>query len=219
MGMRQIESMNNILNIIGKYNDYIVPVGPSGDYPIQFETMQGQNIETPNDIMEKMEEAAVNPVCPLELINSYMQQDFATRFSMSSTRFLKLIYARQRICEKMFSRIYTPVYNYEFNENFNVIEIQLPPPVFLLMSNAQQLFDQTSQTADKIIDSELSSEEDEVKSEFKKLYIHNTLSTYIDYDMVAKLLEEAKINVETRKQPAVNDGTNSDTYAGGEEEF
>ena len=31
MGMRQIESMNNILNIVGKYNDYIIPVGPSGE--------------------------------------------------------------------------------------------------------------------------------------------------------------------------------------------
>ena len=37
MGMRQIESMNNILNIVGKYNDYIIPLGPSGDPPIQFE--------------------------------------------------------------------------------------------------------------------------------------------------------------------------------------
>ena len=31
MGMRQIESMNNILNIVGKYNDYIIPLGPSGE--------------------------------------------------------------------------------------------------------------------------------------------------------------------------------------------
>lgn len=30
MGMRQIESMNNILNIVGKYNDYIIPLGQSG---------------------------------------------------------------------------------------------------------------------------------------------------------------------------------------------
>ncbi len=37
MGMRQIESMNNILNIVGKYNDMIIPMGPSGDAPIQFE--------------------------------------------------------------------------------------------------------------------------------------------------------------------------------------
>ena len=53
MGMRQIESMNNILNIVGKYNDYIIPMGQSGDPPIQFEVMQGQDIQTPTEIMDK----------------------------------------------------------------------------------------------------------------------------------------------------------------------
>lgn len=37
MGMRQIESMQNILNIVGKFQDLIIPLGPSGDSPVQFE--------------------------------------------------------------------------------------------------------------------------------------------------------------------------------------
>lgn len=31
MGIREIQSMNNILNIVGKYNDLIIPLGPSGE--------------------------------------------------------------------------------------------------------------------------------------------------------------------------------------------
>ena len=90
MGVRQIESMNNILNIVGKYNDFIIPMGQSGDSPIQFEVMNGQEINTPTDIMEKMEESAVNPIIPYEMLNSIYQQDFAIRFTMSNTRFLKI---------------------------------------------------------------------------------------------------------------------------------
>ena len=78
MGMRQIESMNNILNIVGKYNDYIIPLGPSGDPPIQFEVLQGQDIQTPTEIMDKMEEAAVNTIMPFEFVHATFQQDFAT---------------------------------------------------------------------------------------------------------------------------------------------
>ena len=60
--------------------------------------------------------------------------------------------------------------------------------------------------ADKIIEFELSDAEDEVKSEFKKLYIRNTLGTYIDYTFIDQILETAKVNVESNKPPATEDG-------------
>ena len=207
MGMRQIESMNNILNIVGKYNDYIIPLGPSGDPPIQFEVMQGQQIDTPTDMMDKMEELAVNSTgTPFEMVNSTFQQDFAVRFSMSNTRFLKLVYERQRRTAEIFSLIFTRLYNNEFNEQYSEIKIQLPPPVYLTMTNNQQLLDNVSQMADKLIEFELPDAEDDVKSEFKKLYIRNTLGTYIDYDFVDQIIETAKVNVESNKPPATEDG-------------
>lgn len=208
-GVRQIESMNNILNIVGKYNDYIIPVGQSGDPPIQFEVMQGQDIQTPSEIMEKMEEAAVNTIMPMEFVNSTMQQDFATRFTMSNTRFLKSIYTRQRKTENFFSKIYTKIYNYEFGENNSQIEINLPPPTYLVTTNTSQLFDNIIQMADKINEDELSSESEEVKSEFKKLYVREHLNTYIDFSLVDRLKEVAKVNVEQAKTPAAADGDSS----------
>ena len=210
MGMRQIESMNNILNIVGKYNDMIIPMGPSGDAPIQFEVMQGQQIETPTDIMEKMEEAAVNTIIPFEFVNSTYQQDFATRFTMSNTRFLKTIYTRQRKTEKFFSKIYTKIYNYEFGENIKEIEIILPPPTYLISTNNSQLIDNINQMADKIIESEMDSESDEIKQEWKRLYLRDNLSTYIDFDRVERLVELARLNVEAKKNPAADDGEMAD---------
>lgn len=209
-GIRQIESMNNILNIIGKYNDYIIPMGASGDPPIQFEVMQGQNIETPTDIMEKMEEAAVNTVMPIELVNSSYQQDFAARFTMSNARLLKQSYTAQRKTEAVFSKIYTKIYNYEFGETYPEIEIILPPPTYLVTSNTSQLFDNISQMADKIVEDELSNEDDEVKMEFKKLYIREYLGTYIDFSLIDRLKENAKMNIETNKPVNTQDGADSD---------
>ena len=213
MGMRQIESMNNILNIVGKYNDYIIPLGQSGDAPIQFEVMNGQDIQTPTEIMEKMEEAAVNTIMPLELVNSTFQQDFAIRFTMSNTRFLKSIYNRQRVVQKFISRIYTKVYNYEFNENNSFITVILPPPTYLTMTNTQQLIDNIIQSADKIIELELST--DEVKAEFKRIYVRSHLSTYLDYNSIERILSTAKVNVEADKLPATeeSDSYSDDTYS------
>ena len=35
-----------------RYNDYIIPLGPSGDPPVQFEVMQGQQIDTPKELID-----------------------------------------------------------------------------------------------------------------------------------------------------------------------
>lgn len=219
MGMRQIESMNNILNIVGKYNDYIIPLGQSGDAPIQFEVMNGQDIQTPTDIMEKMEEAAVNATgTPIEMVNSTLQQDFAIRFTMSNTRFLKSIYTRQRITQRFISRIYTKVYNYEYSESNYMIEVMLPPPTYLTFTNTQQLIDNISQSADKIIELDLSAESDEVKMEFKKLYVRAHLATYLDYNFIEKMINTAKVNVEANKTPAAEESENyNGSYDGGDD--
>lgn len=191
--MRFIENKNNIK-----------------DAPVQFETMQGQEINTPTDIMEKMEEAAINTVLPVEFVNSTYQTDFATRFTMSNTRFLKSIYTRQRKVEKIFSKIYTKIYNYEFNENVNKIEVLLPPPTYLTSTNNSQIIDNMTQMADKIIDTELATEDDDVKTEFKKLYIRETLSSYIDYTLVERLRVTARVNVKSAKPPKTENGEDSD---------
>ena len=209
-GVRQIESMNNILNIVGKYNDLIIPLGPSGDPPVSMEVMQGQDINTPTDLMDKMEESAINPIVPFEFVNATMQQDFATRFSMSNTRFLKTIYTRQRKTQKFFSKIYTKIYNYEYGENNRIIQVVLPPPTYLTYSNNQQLIDNITQVADKLLDIELDGEEDEVKQEVKRLYVRDTLSTYIDYERFNNIVEAARVNIAIRKEPATTDGEMSD---------
>lgn len=37
--IRQVENMNNVLNVIGRFNDFVIPMNSSGDAPIQFEVM------------------------------------------------------------------------------------------------------------------------------------------------------------------------------------
>jgi hypothetical protein len=118
---------------------------------------------------------------------------------------LKNIITIQRKTEAFFSKIYTPVYNYEFNDNLPEIKIVLPPPTYLITNNNSQLIDNINQLADKIVDVELVDESDEVKSEFKKLYLRENLGTYINFNLVEKLRVLAKVNVETNKTPSTEE--------------
>ena len=212
LGMRQIESMNNILNIIGKYNDFIIPQGPTGEAPIQFEIMPGQDIQTPTDMMDRLEESAINPILPYEFLNSVLQQDFATRFTMSNYRFLRTIFTRQNKVEIFASAMYTKIYNYEYNEYFSEIAILLPPPTYMVLQNNSQLLDNVQNMAEKISMTYLDRETDEVKAEFNKLYIRDALSSYIDYDKVERFIQVAKLNIKANSEPAANDGEDAEQY-------
>ena len=83
-GIRQMESVNNILNIVGKFNDFVIPVGPSGDSPVSFDILSGQQFDFPTDAMDRLEESAIGPIgVPLEIVNSAMNMDFAIRYTMT----------------------------------------------------------------------------------------------------------------------------------------
>ena len=203
-GIRQMESMNNILNITGKYNDHVIPVGSNGDSPIQFEVMQGQDIQTPTELLDGWKEQAINSTgVPIEFINTAMQVDYAMRFTMSNSKFIRTVYKRQFIVEKHFSEIFTRIYNYEYDDNECLIEIHLPTPSFLAATNTTQLIANAREYAQQIADLEYK-EDGEEKQEFIRLIVRNMLPTYININTVEKLKEKAKINILSTKETENN---------------
>ena len=184
--------MNTIFNVIGKYNDFIIPQNQSGEAPIQMEVMQGQQTDSPTDLMNLLEDMAVSSTdVPLEFVQSVNQVDYATRFTMSNSKFLRKVFKRQSVCQDDFSLIFQKLYNYEYMENEQSIEILLPAPAFLTLTNSQQLIDNTKNFANSLADIELG-DQDDLKPKFVKLYLRNNLGTYINYDLVDKLIDKAK---------------------------
>ena len=47
---------------------------------------------------------------------------------------------------------------------------------------------------------------DELKQEFKRFYLKDNLNTYLDYDRIERLKNEAKVSLETKKPAATEDG-------------
>ena len=201
--VRQIENINNVLNIIGRYNDYVIPVSQGGDSPIQFEVMPGQDIQPPTEIMDKLEESAINSTdVPLDVINARLSMDFATHYTMSNTRFLRKIVKRQAICEesRMYSGILTIVYNLEYDKH-EVLKLVLPMPLFLDVSNTSQIIQNVNDLSNSISETFLADEEDEtVKAIFTKKVKMEYLSTYINIPKMKEYLLESKIEAIIKAQ-------------------
>ena len=191
--IRQIESMANVLNMIGRFNDYVIPRSPSGEDPIDFEVMPGQQVEIKSELMQMLEELAVNATdVPLELIQQRNQPDLATHLTMTNTKFLQKVYNRQSKTQKMFSRIATKIYNYEFNidgNKFEEITVELPPPIFLASTNTTQIIDSVAQMS-QIAGSAFTDEQAEPNknAEFKRQFQQELITSLFPLGMIDKVM-------------------------------
>ena len=161
------------------------------DVPIEFEIMPGQNIEYKTDLMNALEEMAVNGTdVPLELIQARQSLDYAIQLTMTNSKFLRKVYKRQSIVEQFFSVIISRIYNCEYEEN-EFIDISLPAPTFLNMTNINQLMQNSKEYVQNIIDTELSSETDEVKARFMKKMMTYHTCTHINTVLIDKYKSES----------------------------
>ena len=195
-GIRQIRNnLNQVLNIQGRFNDYFVLKSPSGDSPLNTEIMPGQNVELKSELMQLLEEMSINSTnVPLELIQTRMNSmDYAIQLSMSSSKFLRVCFKRQSKANKQYSRLFTKIYNYHYN-NQDVLEFSLPSPTFLAITNSGQFFQNVSDYAMKVC--EILWDGDPQDENGKQLFIKeiqkNVAASYYNKETMHKLLNKAK---------------------------
>lgn len=192
-GLRQIENINNVLNITGAFNDFLIPTNSSNDPPINFEIMQGQQINMPEELMNTLEEMAINSTdVPIELIQARQSMDYAVQYTMTNSKFLRKVYHRQGQFQKFLSEIVTKIYDYEYFEDV-ALDVTLPPPVFLNITNTSQIIQNTSDFANNIVEIRMGAEPDEkVKAIFGKKVKEHYLGSYLDTSIIDKLEEQAR---------------------------
>ena len=199
--MRQLESMKNVLNILGRFNDFVIPTDNSGNAPVQFEVMQGQQIDPQTDLMEKLQSMAVNSTdVPFEIVQARQSMDYAIQASMSNSRFLKKIYNRQTVANRFLSSIMTKLYRGEFNNPTAVIKVNLPTPMFLNLTNTNQII----QNANDVAQAAMEAFSDDLDDNAKQIFFNNLkgkmLESYIDMEMIMRVKEATKIEYAANQQ-------------------
>lgn len=210
-GIRNFQSINNVLNITGRFNDYVIPTNASGDPPIQFEVMPGQDIQTPTELMDSLEEMAINATgIPIEIIQSRQSVDYAMQLTMSSSKVLRWCYKRQEIFQDDLSALITSIYNYEYNETVE-IKVTLPPPSFINVTNTNQLVDNTRNFVQSIVEVELANEEDDrLKNKYISALFNHYLGTHLDTSAHNSILERCKIELKKENDESHSNNAGSD---------
>lgn len=218
----QIESMNSILGIIGKYNDFVIPVSQSGDYPVQMEVMQGQDINPQTEFLEKLEELTINATgFPLEYINARDTVDFASQLTMTNTKVMRMVFKYQSKMEKNLSSIMTFIYNNEYEVNdkkeesrWITVNCILPAPVTLSINNLNQLIEIVSQQAEQLSMLEYPDENDEnitiKRNIYKQKYVKYKLGTYLKQNELSLIKAQSDAEFEIHYKKSNN--TSEESY-------
>lgn len=201
MGLRELTSIKSMFNIIGRHNDHIIPIGASGDSPINFEVMQGQDIDIKQELLDIFEQMAINSTdVPYEYIQSRQTVDYAVRLTMSNGKFLRKTFKRQARCEILFGSIITKIYNSEYGEN-DTLEVELPPPAFLNLLNTNTMIQNINDTVTHIVEMEMTGEQDEsVQNIFIRKLKRHYLGGYLDLRNIESLKEESYMEASIEKQ-------------------
>ena len=212
-GIRQLESINNVLNITGRFNDYIIPRGSDGSSPIEAEVLQGQQIEIKTELLNLLEESAINSTgVPIDVIQLRQSPDFAIQLTMQNAKFLRYVYTRQSLFQKQLSSLFTKIYNIEYGTR-EKIDITLPPPLFINITNTNQLITNTSDYSDNICNIYMADEQDEtvkaiVAKDLKIYHLGSYLNTNAINDIINKARQKAvKMNLSSSEEGGEESGS------------
>lgn len=204
-GIREMESINNILGLLGRFHDFVIPMGPNGDAPIQFDTMPGQQFDFPTELMQNFEESAVNSTdIPIEVVNSSFNMDFAVRYTMTNAKMLRAVLKRQLTMEDFLEPTLSKIYKFEYGEAIE-LEVTLPPPAFLSMTQGVQLIQAASQYADSIVEVEMSRDTDEEKAAVKRRIVRKLIPSYISDKEIEDIKNKVKIELSIDKSTPQDD--------------
>lgn len=197
-GLRELNNLETILNMTGRFNDYIIPVNGSGDSPINFEIMSGQDIPIKTELLEMLESMAINSTgIPIEILQMRRNQvDFAIQVNSTNTKVLRHAINRQAKVQRMLSPFVSQIYNYTFSENEN-IKIMLPPAFHANMDNTTAMIENTINYTNALAVIEYGDNPDEdVEREiriFKRITARQILGSMINPDMIDFNKEQAKM--------------------------
>ena len=198
--LRQIENMNNIMNITGRFNDLVIPQNQNGESPVNFEVLPGQQVEVQSEFMRTLEEMAVNQTgVTTDMISIQNNDQTATHLTQTSSRFLMKIYNRQQKYQKILSEIITKIYQAEYNCN-DAVEVKLPPPAMLNFTNTSQLLASGNELIQNIVQMKMGAEMDEsLKATYTGKLMQYYYNSFLPMDEINKLADETRIEVEAEK--------------------
>lgn len=202
--LRQIENMNNILNVTGRFNDLVIPQNANGESPVNMEVLPAQNIEPKTEFMNQLEEMAIEQTgVSMEMItNHFNSEQTATNVVQNSERMLIMVYERQILYNQILSELYTKIYQAEYDTT-DIINVELPMPSMLKLSNVSQLLSVGNDIIQNITNMLSPTDDDQTKLTFVGKLMEYYFGSFLPMPKLKQLYDDAKVEVAVKQDKPV----------------
>ena len=212
-------SYTTLINKVGNGNEMYVPVGRSGERPIETDILQGQDIQLNSDLLEMLKNSYILATgVPAAIVNYLNEADFAKVVEQNNTKFNGRVVNYQLDFNNSITELYQKLLRWSTKIDEGVIsnfQFALQPPKATSINTKGELIGQFQTLSDFLVNSlyedpsqSLDAEDLQMEiREFRKLLIEDQLPM-LDMDKINKMKEKAHLNA--KKERLKPDGKNGD---------
>lgn len=215
-------SYTTLINKVGNGNEMYVPVGRSGERPIETDILQGQDVQLNSDLLEMLKNSYILATgVPAAIVNYLNEADFAKVVEQNNTKFNGRVVNYQLDFNNSITELYQKLLRWSTKIDENVIsnfQFALQPPKATSINTKGELIGQFQTLSDFLVNSlyedpSQALDAEDLQSEireFRKLLIEDQLPM-LDMDKINKMKEKAHLNAQKeRLKPDGKNGDNGD---------
>lgn len=215
-------SYTTLINKVGNGNEMYVPVGRSGERPIETDILQGQDVQLNSDLLEMLKNSYILATgVPAAIVNYLNEADFAKVVEQNNTKFNGRVVNYQLDFNNSITELYQKLLRWSTKIDENAIsnfQFALQPPKATSINTKGELIGQFQTLSDFLVNSlyedpSQALDAEDLQSEireFRKLLIEDQLPM-LDMDKINKMKEKAHLNAQKeRLKPDGKNGDNGD---------
>ena len=217
---RAFTSMTNLGKVISSFNifdDLFIPKTEDDRKPIDFDIIQGQDIDLDNEFMEMLEKICVESTgVPLALIETSNEVDFAKSYAVLNIKYMRLVLDLQidlnpAIEEEAKKILLTEIKDEEKRSIINQLDINLQSPLNLLLTNLLEQINNSRDLAQALTEILVGQNNDDPNASDKVLLeLCKKYAPNINWTEFDKLLKSIKIESAKTKDETDDTGTDEE---------
>lgn len=216
-------STNMVFSKFTRDANISMPRGKNGEKLVEFETMEGQDIDLNTPFEEMLKKMAVLGTGVPSVLMEYVDQvDYAKQIDSANLRMAGRTSSLQSDLEDPCTKLYRIlIANSTLDDSIkirivNSLKYKLPRPTVLVSTNNSEFMTNLTQLAETITNVILGPTAEEViKTEFMNLFIREN-APFIKWERIDELVKMAKLNTEENKTTKGNSGDTSQSGNGDE---
>jgi hypothetical protein len=221
INMYDLFNYTTLINKVGNGNEMYVPVGRSGERPIETDILSGQDVALNSDLLEMLKNSYIlGTGVPAAIVNYLNEADFAKVIEQNNTKFNGRVVNYQLDFNPAISEWYKKILRWSTNIPENIIEnfefILQPPKTVSSNAKAEAIngFNQLSEFIVGVFFGDPSQSTDETINDkikkFKELFAEEQLPM-LNFDKIRELVKEAELRVKEEKlKPDPKNGEEDD---------